>query len=275
MKSCEHFSLNCKQRDEISHISLILKSHTPEVEQNDLGHIPINSTEDPSTFLKKDEFLGVIGGGHREELKLVIPDNQHLFLRVIPQGPTQEIGSSQRVLDLLNKGKISPMIEVGAFDSGRNQHGAFAVAHENENILALTQVFRNRELWGIDTSSLDKNTQMVRSNVKFGYFPCILLENLFIQTLSNYLPFCRNILELPLPLKFIVGATRVEGYKMAAPSGMHVNGFESFGGRVVEDHIVYEGTITDFASDPKVLLRPFFEKIWEECGLKRPDRQKL
>ena len=53
------------------------------------------------------------------------------------------------------------------------------------------------------------------------------------------------------------------------------NGLLPFGGRVVEDHIVYEGTITDFDSDSKVLLRPFFEKLWEECGLKRPDREQL
>jgi len=82
-------------------------------------------------------------------------------------------------------------------------------------------------------------------------------------------------LELPLPLKFIVGATKVENYRMAAPNGTSFPGLQKFGGRVVEDHIVYEGTITNFDSDPKVLLRPFFENIWEECGLKRPDREQL
>ena len=111
--------------------------------------------------------------------------------------------------------------------------------------------------------------------VDFGYFPCSGLEDWFIQTLSTYLPFCKDILELILPLTFIVGATKVEGYKMTAPNGQFFSGLQRFGGSVVEDHIVYDGTITDFDSDSKVLLRPFFEKIWEECGLKRPDREKL
>ena len=53
------------------------------------------------------------------------------------------------------------------------------------------------------------------------------------------------------------------------------NGIIRYIGRVVNDNIIYEGTIADFDSDPKLLLRPFFEKIWEECGLQRPDREKL
>jgi len=260
----------------VSAIGLILKVNTPEVRQSTLEHIAINSTEDPSTFLKKDEFLGVIGGGHRKELQLVVPDNEHLFLRVIPQKPTQEIDSGQKVLTMLEKSQIMPFTaQACGFSRGRNQYGAFSVAHDKEQVLSLTQVFRNRELWGIDASSIDRETHMEWSNVVFGYFPCTLLENCFIQTLSTYLPFCRDILELPLPLKFIVGATKVEGYKMTAPSGMHFNGIEKFAGRVVEEHIIYEGAVTDFENDPKILLRPFFEKIWEECGLQRPDREQL
>ncbi len=62
---------------------------------------------------------------------------------------------------------------------------------------------------------------------------------------------------------------------MVAPNGMHFNGIEQFAGRVVDNHIHYEGEIADFDSDPKVLLRPLFERIWEECGPQRPDREKL
>lgn len=263
-------------RQIVQAIRLILKNLPPEAELSSSGHIETPSTEDPSTFLKKDEFLGVIGGGHREELQLVVPDNEHLFLRVIPQKPTQKINSSQKVLALLEKKQIMPCTSSACgFSRGRNQYGAFTVAHDKEKVLSVTQVFCNREIWGIDADSIDKKGIMDWMKVDFGYFPCSGIEDWFIQTLSAYLPFCRDTLELPLPLTFIAGATRVKGYKMIAPNGMHFNGIEKFAGRVVDDHILYEGEIADFDSDPKVLLRPFFEKIWEECDLQRPDREKL
>ena len=41
-------------------IRLILKNLPLEAELNAAGHIAINSTKDPSTFLKKDEFLHTI-----------------------------------------------------------------------------------------------------------------------------------------------------------------------------------------------------------------------
>jgi hypothetical protein len=257
-------------------IRLIFRNNPPETEQRSSEHIAIMPTEDPSTFLKKDEPLGVIGGGHREELKLLVPDNEHLFLRVIPQEPTQDIDSSQKVLTLLEKRQILPFADQQCgFSRGRNKYGAFTVAHDSDKVFSLTQVFRNREIWGIDADTIDKKTHMEWAEVDFGIFPCSSLENYFLQTLSTYLPFCKDILELPLPVKFKVGATKVANYRMGAPNVTHFPGFQKFGGRVVEDHIIYEETITDFDSDPKVLLRPFFEKIWEECGLKRPDREKL
>ena len=216
-------------------IGLILRNFSSEAEQPSSEHVATSFTEDPSTFLKKGESLGVIGGGFRPERELAVPDNEHLFLRVIPQTPTQKIDSSQRVLEFLKNGQIRPfMPQVGGWDQGRNRYGAFAVNHENENVLGLTQVFCNREVWGIDASTIDKKGLMDWMKVKYGYFPCSTLEESFILALSTYLPFCRDILKLSLPLKFIAGATRVEGYTMTAPSGMHFNGIEKFGGRVVE-----------------------------------------
>jgi hypothetical protein len=257
-------------------ITLILGSHPPEAAQIALEHIAISSTEDPSTFLKKGESLGFSGGGFRPEQELVLPENEHLFLRVIPKFHTEEIGSSQKVLELMGKSQIRPFV-VGSsgWSTGRNEFGAFMASHENGAVFSLTQVFKNREIWGIDSSTIDKKMGMEWASGEFGIFPCSLLENSFLQTLSTYLTFCREILELPLPLKFIVGATKVKDYRMAAPNGTYFPGLQKFGGRVVEDHIIYDGTITDFSSDPKVTLLPFFEKLWEECGLQRPDREKL
>ena len=39
----------------------------------------------------------------------------------------------------------------------------------------------------------------------------------------------------------------------------------------MNDTIIYEGTIADYPADVQEILLPFFRRIWEECGLSRPD----
>ncbi len=50
---------------------------------------------------------------------------------------------------------------------------------------------------------------------------------------------------------------------------------DRFGGHVFENNIIHEGTITDYNVKVTDILRPFFEYIWEECGLERPDKEVL
>ena len=76
-------------------------------------------------------------------------------------------------------------------------------------------------------------------------------------------------------MRFIVGATDVAGYRMTAPQGMDFPGYERFRGNVVKPHVIYEGLISDYDMKVTDMLRPFFELLWEECGLNRPDKEIL
>jgi hypothetical protein len=62
---------------------------------------------------------------------------------------------------------------------------------------------------------------------------------------------------------------------MAPPPGIIFKGFRGFGGTAVENNIILEGMIDDYSLDARIILRPFFEQVWEECGLKRPDKENL
>jgi hypothetical protein len=257
-------------------IKLVIQSHPVETESSSPTHIAIESTTDPSTFLSPDEPLGTLSGFRQGETKLILPNNQHIFLRVIPTKRVEEFTTSKQVLELLSKGGVKPLCDrINGWNRGRNRHGTFVCAHIDEKVLAVTQLFRNKELWGIDARTIDKQHCKEWSEVEFGYFACSSLEIAFTQTLSTYLTFCRDILNLPLPLKFIAGATGVEGYRMTAPSGMDFGGFERFGGRVVEENLIYEDTIPDYELQVTSILRPFFDYVWEECGLNRPDKERL
>ena len=126
----------------------------------------------------------------------------------------------------------------------------------------------------MNTNCIDKQSQMARAKVGFGFFLPEAFEDIFKNTLIAYLKFAEETLHLTLPLRLMAGATKVEGYRMVAPQGMSF-GFERFDGRVVEPHIVYEGIVENYQSEPAQILRPFFNRVWEECGLDRPDQDSL
>lgn len=227
-------------------------------------------TSDPSTFLHPDETFVDPSNPGSEGLK--ISDAEHLFLRIIPKIPLDNLKTSKSVIDLAIKGNLFPMSEGGiSWSFERNKYGAYVFFQKDGKIVNFTQLFKSGELWGIDAFAIDKSRLMKAANVKFGFFPCGYLEKIFVITLSHYLKFSKEIIGLPVPLKFIAGATDVLGYNMYIPQTVGLD----FGGPVVEDHIVYEGIIEDYSIDPHIILRPFFEYVWEECGLERPDKYKL
>jgi len=82
-------------------IQLILNIHSEESPQKPSKHLEIPSTQDPSTFLKKDEPLGFLTGIlGRPDLKLVVPENEHLFLRIIPKNQTNSLPSGRKFKNL-------------------------------------------------------------------------------------------------------------------------------------------------------------------------------
>jgi hypothetical protein len=190
--------------------------------------------------------------------------------------PVENIRTGKFAEDLSREGTIVPMGEpLQSWSYARNRYGALACYVEDGKILNMTQLFKSGEIWGIDADSINKNNLMKYHDIKFGFFPSIGFETIFVWTLNIYLKFANEKLKLTLPLKFIAGATDVLGYRMAAPSGIFFSGLGEFGGKVVENHITFEGMIEDYSIDARSILRPFFEYVWEECGLKRPDKENL
>jgi hypothetical protein len=112
-------------------------------------------------------------------------------------------------------------------------------------------LFRNQEIWGVDKGELSGQ-----------YVPSGAVEELFRETLKNYLEFAKHKLQLALPLRLIVGLSNVEHFQITVSS-------RDVAGRCVEKEIVYEGEIKDFEASVDDLLLPFFHKIWEACGLDR------
>jgi hypothetical protein len=238
------------------------------IEKEEAGFFEIPSTTNPSTFLRQDEMVGIQEDRFGPEGHLKLPETQRLFLRLIPTKAVPVIKSSKLALDMVRSGGLAPLTYGGGgISTGRNKYGAFVCSKENDIVHQMTQLFKDQELWGIDAELLDR--KMFRTS--FSFFPFVPFESTFKISLKNYLTFASDTLKLPLPLRFIAGATDVEGYRMEAPPNMTFGGFEKYAGTVVDQHIIYEGLIESYDIKVSEVLRPFFEKVWEECGLKRSD----
>lgn len=221
-------------------------------------------TDHPAVFFKSGETLATWNRFEAEHKCTMATSGPKMFLRVIPTAATSPIdkveasGLVQRDLWPLSYTQLS-----GYLPSGRNRYGAMIYREDNDNIMAFSQLHTNQEIWGVSSEPADWYTPQgpIFAN---GY------EAAFIRALSNYLGFAKNTLGLPPPLKFIVGFANVEGFRMA-PTG--VGAFNLYGSdAVLDQHIVETGQITDYETEPLELLRPFFERVWRECGVsERPD----
>jgi hypothetical protein len=252
-------------------IGLIIKTRLARTSETiQTAYTPTPATSNPSTFLQPGETFFSDGLARR----LSIPDGQRLFLRLIPSIPNRSLPTTLDVLNLARRGQLMPMqAKPGGWgwDIERNRHGAFAYAEEHSEIIFFSQLFKTGEIWGIDARSISMKVCKENGRVDFGYFPSDHLEKVFLDTLENYLQLASGELSPALPLRFMAGATDVEGYRMTAPPGIRFYTRDPrFGGRVDARNIVFEGEIDEYGKDPAVALLPFFEYLWRECGVERP-----
>jgi len=252
----------------IKNVQLIEDKSGPTIE-------PVQSTDTPATFLKNNEVFARLSNFEGAPTELVVPAGEKIFLRLIPSTGDDTFKSTKLALDAAKKGMLAPLSETAGGTFGRNKYGAFVCNHREGEVVNMTQLFKSGEIWGIDAHCINKSIHMDRAKVKFGFFPCVSFENCFVTGMTNYMRFAQETLSLDPPIKFVAGASDVIGFRMTAPAGMHFGGFERFAGDVVEQHIVYEGEIDSYDIPILEILRPFFDHVWEECGLDRPDKDKL
>ena len=210
------------------------------------------------------------------ERTLRLKPGQRLFLRMIPLKPLTTIRSATHALDMLLQGGVRPpCITVTAPVYGRNRYGAFVAEHHNDRIECMTQLFLSGELWGIDCFTVWREAIAEYCRVSFGFFDCGSVERVFADTLTSYLAFSASRLRASPPVRVMAGATGVAGYRMSAPHGTQFGGLESYSGYAVQDSITWTTDLDSLEVPARQVLLPFFQHVWDECGLKRPDNERL
>ena len=253
-------------------LTAILQSQTNLITEEIRLFEPQTPAKDPAVFFESPDGLIAEGLSGREAPTFSIPDEGRAYLRLYPARNVEPIDSELTARILASSGALRPMgLEISGWTPARNRFGAIVYeGPKSGKLYNLTQLFLSRELWGIDAFAVNV-AQCREFSPKFGkgYIPSLFVERTFVSALANYLKFAKESLKLPVPLNIRAGLTGIKGYPMATESG--------FRGGVLHDTVEWTGVILSYDVMPHHVLRPWFEKIWKQCGLVRPEtyHQKL
>jgi hypothetical protein len=209
-------------------------------------------------FFEEGEPLGLYPG---EDENYVMPFRSIMYLRVIPRRPLER----PLALDLLRKniGRFSNFAVVTGGVILENDYGValLSPAGATSNLDSLSQYFRNGEIWGVNAEILREGD---RGTVK--WVSSLSLEEVFTNTLRQYVEFTQQVSKVALPLKIIAGIEGVKERKLLH-DGMPLGQ----AGVMYEDNVTHEAVLNDVsvATQAEFLMK-FFEKVNDNGGVPRP-----
>lgn len=216
---------------------------------------PIGFTDDFTGDTPKDVFLS---------------DGPAIWLRLMPlydsgkRWPAHELkphmveNNQMNLIPLINGaggyGSLRAADGVGMYRSNlRNKEGDDSIL-----IDSFAFAFETGEIWSVDTTLLAYSG----SSLPF-------TEDIYTKCFQHYKNFLQSIGIQP-PYKWIAGITGVKNRNFNYPVQQGYARISSTGPRCANDFIVVEGEY-DGQQSALITLMPFFAKIFEQCGLPRPE----
>lgn len=185
-----------------------------------------------------------------------------IYLRIIPKEAMEPLREAE-ISDLIYGIKVSPLRSGmgGGASHERNKYGgmtfSFKVEDGRGSLLTSTQIFRNRELWGIDSTLLSRGK----------YIPSGGYERVLRDGLRNYVNYAENLLGYKCPFIVEAGAAGVEDYRMA----MSPDYFDQYWGPITLHKIQSRHELVDTKQESvdSILLK-IFEDFFDATGTRRP-----
>ena len=131
--------------------------------------------------------------------------------------------------------------------------------------LTASMLARDSSLHGVDRYHLRVDSS---ENWVDPYLPMTAVKEILVDGLANFMSVAEHQIILETPLDVAVGLEGIEGYKIAISRPMY---FKELVGPILVERIDDRFRIDSYASDPFDFLLPFFKKIYDEAGYKRPD----
>lgn len=161
--------------------------------------------------------------------------------------------------------KINPLLwYVGGGASWElNHYGGITFSHEDgtegKKVFTTSQVFLNREIWGLDATRL--YDRKIISSLAF--------EELFEDALRHYVDVAERLLNLNPPLIVEAGAVEVSNFTLIRPS--HFPSSREWG-KIYSNEIKSRHTLSSLEKQAvdKILLA-IFEDFFDAFSVKRPE----
>jgi hypothetical protein len=214
--------------------------------------------EDGQTLCRPRSLLGM-----EDVLDIIWYNQPQFFLRLIPREPPPKPWNFTAIKAMIDSARLLPLPSYyESYFSSPNQFGAVVLnlrrVENQDSAEQITQVSRYGEIWGID-----KRSAVDGSKLKFG-------EKTIAQALKNYLSFVRDQLGLKTQLTIVAGFTSVQGFEFHHPMKQNV-WWKPPITHCNCPNIVWDDEIHDVNREPKLTLLPFFDTVWDCCGLSRSD----
>ncbi len=226
--------------------------------------VPQMATKGPADFW--DEIASLVGD---YPVAFTLINGAKAYLRIYPTVAVPPIATELEAVNLARQGGLKPLGEDHGWGFSRNSFGALVCELSQQGQLKyFTQLFLSRELWGVDAVGLNADHIRAQCNrgicrisppryiARMGY-----IEQHFVKTLTSYLNCAQNTL-LPAPLQIEAGCVGIKDYSLAIGTANVV-------GKALRNAICWKSEISSYSSPAWEILRGFFDRIWDNCGLHR------
>ncbi len=229
----------------------------------------------PARFRAPGEALGFeddsFGGSNR---KVYLAAGPAIWLRLFPSVNPARRWTTREIKERAvqgDAGLLMPMVSgAGGYshlraEDGLGMHRAEPIQRmddppESIQVAGVTFVFRTGEAWSVDTALLAYETTRLFSDE---------IEKVLSESAERYRRF-QATLGITGVLKWKTGVVGAQGRRLAYPPAPNHVWLGSAGPTCAADVIEAEGLLSPGQSARSALL-PFFERLFEECGVERPD----
>ena len=204
--------------------------------------------------IRADVFAQITG---QPQEKLFLSDGPSMWLRVGPQFPAAKPRKIMALESVIPKLALLPFYDPGPSIGGVRGPDGCGFYHNRgpeEPTPSLLYVFADDEIWSINTLRLALRQDLL-----------LLEEDQWLQSLGQCVDFLHNQLGVKGPYRCVAGVEEV------LERHLREDIFRRKSGLCLVPTIERE-QLFRLGDDPRDVLEPFFEEVYDKCGLTRPQR---
>lgn len=233
---------------------------------------PKKSLDGPARFRKRGEALGVdMEPPFGTNKEVFLSEGPSMWLRLMPLNNPQKTWPIHKIKEAAsaNNSNLLPLVNGAggySFILAADGYGMFKTGSQTDKekadptitIQNVAFAFETSEIWSVDTILLSWSTD---------HLP--YAEKYYLEAIRRYADFLHGI-GVKLPYKWIAGISGIKGRHFDYPVRLGYSRLLPGGPVCTADMIEVEGEWQDGQNAVTVLV-PFFDKIFDKCGLARPD----